>query len=135
MENIQREWPSFGNGRAARMIAPVDVWVARAACLPVDAIRRNGPNTMSEPLERFLNEQVVLDTGTPILYIGTLREITDSSFVLDEADMHDCRDGHASKEKYLLDAFRDGVSVNRRTVVVMRSIVISVSKLADVVVE
>jgi len=90
---------------------------------------------MGEPLERFLNEQVVLDTGTPILYIGTLREITESGFVLAEADMHDCREGHANKEKYLVDTHRDGVAVNRRTVVVMRQVVISVSRLADVIVE
>lgn len=90
---------------------------------------------MSDPLERMLNETVVLDTMTPIVYIGTLLEITEHTFVLNQADMHDCRDGHANKEAYVAHARRDEVSVNRRNVVVMRSIVISVSLLADVVAE
>ena len=85
------------------------------------------------PIHRFLNQPVVLDTVTPIVYIGTLVEITDTVFVLAEGDMHDCRDGHANKEHYLAEVRRDGVTANRRELVVMRSVVISVSRLADVV--
>ena len=90
---------------------------------------------MSGPLKRMLNELVVLDTATPIVYIGMLAELTDQVFVLIDADMHDCRDGHANKERYLAEAHRDGVPVNRRQVVVMRSVVISVSCLGDIVSE
>ena len=90
---------------------------------------------MSDPLERMMSEQVVLDTGTAIVYIGRLKEITDHTFVLADADMHDCRDGHANKELYLAEAHHHGVAVNRREVAVMRSVVISVSLLADIVVE
>ncbi len=90
---------------------------------------------MSDPLEDMLNESVVLDTATPIVYIGTLTEVTDGLFVLADADLHDCRDGHANKERYLADVRADGVPVNRREVAVMRSFVISVSRLADIVVE
>lgn len=90
---------------------------------------------MSDPLRRLLNEHVVLDTMTPILYLGRLTEVTDHTFVLKDADLHDCRDGHASREVYLADACRDGISINRREIVVLRSTIISVSRLADVVVE
>lgn len=90
---------------------------------------------MSDPLEDMLGESVVLDTATPIVYIGKLEEIADKVFVLTETDMHDCRDGHANKEVYLAEAHRDGLAVNRRHIVVMRSVVISVSRLADVVIE
>ncbi len=90
---------------------------------------------MSNPLEHMLSEKVVLDTATPILYIGTLAEITDQALVLTDADVHDCRDGHANKEVYLAEAYRNGVAVNRRKVVVFRSAVISVSPLAEVVVD
>ena len=90
---------------------------------------------MSDPLKRMLNELVVLDTATPIVYIGMLAELTDHVFVLIDADMHDCRDGHANKERYLAEAHRDGVPVNRRQVVVMRAVVISVSCLGDIVSE
>jgi hypothetical protein len=88
-----------------------------------------------EPLRRMIDEMVVLDTLTPIVYIGRLVELTNTTFVLQRADMHDCRDGHANKELYLVEAARDGVAVNRLQVVVMRSTVISVSLLQDVVID
>lgn len=93
---------------------------------------------MSDPLVSLLNDQVVLDTATPIVYIGTLVEVTDHVFVLKDADMHDCREGHANKETYAVQmarTFSDRVAVNRRAVVVMRSAVISVSRLSDIVAE
>ncbi len=90
---------------------------------------------MSDPLERMLNEVVVLDTTTPIVYMGTLVELTEHTFVLNDADMHDCRDGHANKEHYVAQTCCDEVTVNRRNVVVMRATVISVSRLADIVAE
>jgi hypothetical protein len=90
---------------------------------------------MSDPLQRLLGQHVVLDTGTPIVYVGRLVDCSDTTFVLEEADMHDCRDGHVQKEHYLAETQRDGVTVNRRQVVVMRSAIISVSRLADIVVD
>ncbi|MEK6797992.1 MAG: hypothetical protein AABZ12_03425 [Planctomycetota bacterium] len=90
---------------------------------------------MSDPLTEMLNDDVVLDTGTPIVYVGKLMAVTDHAFVLDGADMHDCRDGHAKKEHYLAEVSRDGVTVNRRRVVVMRQVVISFSRLRDIVVD
>ena len=88
---------------------------------------------MSEPLQRMVGEVVVLDTGTPIVYFGKLIEVGDHTFVLEAADMHDCRDGHATQEAYIAEVREAGVSVNRRRVVVMRNTVISVSRLEDVV--
>ena len=90
---------------------------------------------MADPFEHMLNEAVVLDTPTPILYLGKLVEVSEATFVLEDADIHDCRDGHANKEVYLGDAQQEGITVNRRRVVVMRSTVISVSRLADIVFE
>lgn len=87
---------------------------------------------MSDPLHRMINQDVVLDTGTAIIYIGRLLEVTDHLFVLEQADMHDCREGHLGKEAYLAEASREGLAVNRREVVVMRSAVISVSRLTDI---
>lgn len=89
---------------------------------------------MNHPFDRMLNAQVVLDTGSPIIYIGTLSEFTDDVFVLADADMHDCREGHANKEVYIAEAHSEGIAINRRSVVVMRSAVISVSRIADIVI-
>ena len=81
----------------------------------------------------MLNEHVVFDTGTPIIYIGTLVDVTDNTLVLVDADMHDCRLGHANPEEYVAKTHTVGVHVNRRRVVVMRRSVISISRLADIV--
>ena len=86
----------------------------------------------TDPLEAMKGEVVVLDTGSPIIYVGRLVEVCEHTFVLEAADMHDCRDGHAKKEAYLAEARNEGVTVNRRRVVVMRSAIISVSRLVDV---
>ncbi|MCG3130360.1 MAG: hypothetical protein FLDDKLPJ_01117 [Phycisphaerae bacterium] len=88
-----------------------------------------------DPLNAFLSELVAVDTDGPILYLGRLAEVTDSGLVLTEADVHDCREGHASKEAYLAEALEQGVTVNRRKVVVLRRVIMSVSRLADIVLE
>ena len=49
--------------------------------------------------------------------------------------MHDCREGHAGKDAYLAETLQTGVTVNRQRIVVMRSVVISTSRLQDVVVD
>ena len=86
-----------------------------------------------DPLKNMLNEDVVLDTATSIIYIGKLIDITDHTFVLESADMHDCRDGHANKELYLAEAVLNGIETNRKIIIVMRPTVISLSRLNDIV--
>lgn len=88
-----------------------------------------------DPLQSFIGHDVVFDTDGPILYLGRLVEVAERGLVLADADVHDCRDGHASKEAYLAEALQHGITINRRRVVVARTIVMSVSRLADVVLE
>ena len=90
---------------------------------------------MSDPFAGFLSQVVVLDTGGPIVYVGRLVDANDAGFVLEDADVHDCRDGHATAEEYVNACRAQGVSKNRRRVLVMRSAVVSVSRLEDVVEE
>lgn len=100
-----------------------------------DAGLRLRHTQMNDPLAAMLNDLVVLDTGTPIVYLGRLVELHEHAFVLESSDMHDCRDGHMNKEPYLAESQREGITINRRRVVVMRSAIISVSRLADIVQE
>lgn len=88
---------------------------------------------MVQNYSEFVDRIVVLDTDGPILYVGTLAEVRDHVFVLLDADVHDCREGHATKESYLVLASQDGVAINRRKVLVMQRAVISLSLLSDVV--
>jgi len=90
-------------------------------------------------LERFLQQRVVLDTSGPWLYIGRLTQVDEQGYWLADSDVHDRSDGHSTKEMYVNDARAleaQGVRrVNRRLVFVDRRAVVSVSALADVVVE
>ncbi|MCP4589304.1 MAG: hypothetical protein GY842_01030 [bacterium] len=85
-------------------------------------------------LREYLDRTVVFDTMGEMVYVGTLEAVADNGFWLTDADVHDCRDGHARREVYLVNCFRDGVSVNRRRVFVLRDTVCSISRLDDVVV-
>jgi len=87
---------------------------------------------VTEDLQRWIGKPVVLDTAGPILYLGVLSEVARTGFWLQQADVHDCRDGHASKEVYLHEARRDGITPNRARVFVLASSVMSVSALEDI---
>jgi len=83
-------------------------------------------------VDALVGRIVVLDTAGPIVYIGTLRSVRPDGFWLDDADVHNCEDGHATKEQYVLESRLDGVRVNRSRVFVLRSAVMSLSALDDV---
>ncbi len=90
------------------------------------------PTGATDPLAHWLRKIVVLDTQGPLVYIGTLSEILATSLVLLDADVHDIRDSRAGKELYLLETQEHGVRVNRKRVLVDRSVVVSASLLDDV---
>jgi hypothetical protein len=83
--------------------------------------------------DEFLTQPVVLDTGGPIVYLGVMTEANETGFWLHDAEVHDTRDGHATQEVYISEAATRGISPNRRRVFVLRSAVMSISKLEDVV--
>jgi hypothetical protein len=84
-------------------------------------------------LTDLIGNKVVLDTAGPIIYLGTLRAVTSEGFWLSEADVHDRSEG-SMKELYVIEARRQGISANRRRVLVLRSVVTSISALDDVAV-
>ena len=86
-----------------------------------------------DPLAGFLQQTVVLDTQGPLIYIGTLQNISGAWLILRDADVHDTNDSRASKDLYLVETRDLGVRVNRGMVMVMRSQVASVSLLQEVV--
>ena len=84
-------------------------------------------------LEALVGEAVVIDVRGPYVYIGTLRRVARDSFVLADADVHACHDSQTTSELYVLEAKKSGVRPNRKLVYVMRSEVLSVSRIEDVV--
>jgi small nuclear ribonucleoprotein (snRNP)-like protein len=88
-------------------------------------------------LNDFLNRRVVLDTQGPLLYIGQLTAWDDRGYWLEDADVHDQREGHASKEEYTNTAHEleqtGARHINRRRVFIERRAIVSISALDDVV--
>ncbi|MCK6455415.1 MAG: hypothetical protein L6Q92_02630 [Phycisphaerae bacterium] len=93
------------------------------------------PDRADDSFLALTGETIVLDTAGPILFIGTLREVRPDGFWLDNADVHDCSEGHANKELYVCEARQTGVRPNRRSVFVVRQAVISASRLSDAIVD
>jgi len=91
--------------------------------------------TVHDDIHDLIGHSVVLDTMGTLVYLGVLREVTESGFRLADADVHDCREGHAGREVYIMEAARDGLTVNRSRVFVLRAAVCSISRLDDVPVD
>jgi hypothetical protein len=87
-----------------------------------------------ELIAKLMNRQVVLDVSSPFVYAGTLVEEDDRYFVLEEADVHDLRDTTTTRELYVVEIKRHGISSNRRRVLVRRDEVVSLAALDDVLV-
>jgi hypothetical protein len=85
---------------------------------------------MSE-LDGLVGRHVVLDTAGSVVFLGTLMKVTPTGFWLGDADLHDCSEGHATKERYIYEAKEIGIRVNRKHLFVLRQSIISLSALQD----
>jgi hypothetical protein len=88
---------------------------------------------LPESLDNLIGKEVVLDTEGPMVFIGRLASYDDEGFWLEQADVHNCKDGHAHREQYIAESAQDGVRVNRTRVYVFRRAVVGVSALTDVI--
>lgn len=113
--------------------APRAVFPRDAAATTASA--RSGEAPPNAGIESLIGRRVVLDSAGTLVYLGTLTAVRPDGYWLDDADVHDCRDGHANKELYVCESARDGVRANRQRVFVFRDAVVSVSLLSDVVVD
>ena len=83
--------------------------------------------------DHLLGKEVVLDTSTPLMYLGTLEAMDDIFITLADADVHDKNESTGSKEYYVLEAKRHGITKNRHRVYVRAAHVISFSLLDEVI--
>jgi len=90
---------------------------------------------VSGSLDDLIGCEVVLDTAGPIVYMGRLKSFNEYGFWLEDADLHNASEGHATREQYIAESARYGIRVNRRVIFVLRSAVYSISALSDVVVD
>jgi hypothetical protein len=87
----------------------------------------------SEAWKAYLGQVVVVDTDSQFVYLGTLARVEPDFVVLSQVDVHDRREGPSTKEQYVMDSKRYGVKPNRREASVRREMVVSVSRLEDVI--
>ncbi|HEX7896426.1 MAG TPA: hypothetical protein VF950_01505 [Planctomycetota bacterium] len=76
---------------------------------------------------------VVVDTSSSFVYLGTLLRVEDHFVVLKDVDAHDIHESTSTKEQYVMECKRFGVHANRKEVSVRKSVIVSVSKLDDVI--
>ena len=87
----------------------------------------------ADALDRLIGREVVLDMASPFVYVGTLAARDQHYLTLTDADVHDLRDTTTTRDAYVIEARRHGVSQNRRTVHVRLDQLVSISALADVI--
>ncbi len=88
---------------------------------------------MNETLRTLVDKDVVVDTRSPWIYIGTLAAVQADSVQLKNVDVHDSGETSTPKERYVIDTCDSGIKANRRSVYVNLEYVVSVSLLTDVI--
>ena len=87
----------------------------------------------SEDWKPLIGQVVVVDTDSMFVYLGTLDRVEDHFVVMKNVDAHDRRESPSTKDQYILETKKFGVNPNRKEVKVRKQLVVSVSKLSDVV--
>jgi len=99
--------------------------------LPAPELR--GMPTERDEISPLVGQVVVVDTATTFLYVGALKEWQEHFVILTDVDAHDTAEGRSGKEMYALEARRNGHQRNRREVCFRKSLVVSLSRLEDVI--
>ena len=89
--------------------------------------------TEREEVAGLIGQTVIVDTSTPYIYVGVLKDWQEHFVVLSEVDVHDISEGRSGKELYALEARRTGIQKNRRAVTVRKHLVVSLSLLDDII--
>ncbi len=83
-------------------------------------------------LEPYLGQQVVIDTRSSYVILGTLTAIGPDCLTLENVDVHDTSDASSTKDHYIMESHKLGIRTNRRAAKVRIAEIISVSLLRDV---
>jgi small nuclear ribonucleoprotein (snRNP)-like protein len=84
-------------------------------------------------LDEFVGEKIVVDLHSEYVCLGTLKTFDNHFLDLRNADLHDLRDTDTTRENYVADSKATGIKRNRKRVLVIRTEVVAVSRLDDVV--
>ncbi len=84
-------------------------------------------------LEEWIGEIVVIDLRSPYVCLGTLKSVHPDFVEMRNADLHDLRDTDTTRENYIAASVATGVKRNRKKLLLMRSDIVAIARLKDVV--
>lgn len=83
----------------------------------------------ASPLDDLVGMEVVIDLRSTYVCLGTLRAVQGEFLELIDADIHDFRDGNATREVYVYDSVRFGIRRNRSQVLLRREEIVAIARL------
>ena len=84
-------------------------------------------------LEEWIGEIVVIDLRSPYVCLGTLKSVHPDYVEMRNADLHDLRDTDTTRENYIAASVATGVKRNRKKLLLMRSDIVAIARMTDVV--
>jgi hypothetical protein len=84
-------------------------------------------------LQEMMGSKVVIDLRSPYVAVGTIMRADDLFIELRNADLHDLRDTDTTREVYVADSKATGIKRNRKRVLVVRTDMVAIARLDDVV--
>jgi len=82
--------------------------------------------------QALIGKIVVVDTDSRFVYLGTLERVEEHFLIMKDVDAHERGESPSTKEQYIMDAKKFGVTANRKEVSVRKALVVSISKLDDI---
>jgi hypothetical protein len=86
-------------------------------------------------LEEMIGHKVVVDLRSEYVCLGTLTRADDHFLELKNADLHDLRDTDTTRELYVIDSRETGIKRNRRRLLLVRTDIVAIALLEDVMAE
>jgi len=84
-------------------------------------------------LQELIGQKVVIDLRSEYVCLGTLQRIDEHFLELKNADLHDLRDTDTTRENYVAESRATGIKRNRRRLFLIRTDIVAVAALDDVV--
>ena len=86
----------------------------------------------SEGWQALIGQIVVVDTDSRFVYLGTMDRVEEHFVIMKNVDAHERGESPSTKEQYIMDAKKFGVTPNRKEVSIRKALVVSVSRLDDI---
>ena len=90
------------------------------------------PHQESPLLAGLVGQVVVVDMRSTYVCLGTLVGFDAAFLELRDADLHDFRDGTATREVYVYDSVLIGIRRNRARVLLRRGEVVAIARFGDI---